>query len=174
MRPSLILCSVAIVASAAIATETEPVHEIGITANVPSVTVTPRRAGPILMRLPSLTYALTVAVECGANWQPESVTISVADSGASLGAEELRAGKELKLELRIPSNQIAPLRMEKFCIANDMDGPDATIESRITVAGVMSAQASLRCATKSEQTTMYVTKLLDVVLECGAPDPVKN
>jgi len=174
MRPALILGFVATVASIAIATEMERVHEIGITASVPTVTVTPRRAGHILMRIPSLTYALTVAVDCGADWQPDSVSISVADSGASLDAKQLQAGKELKLELRIPSNQIAPLRIEKFCIADDTNSPDATIQNRITIAGVMSAQASLRCATAFEQATIYVTELLDVVLECGAPDPEKN
>ena len=172
MRPALIIGFVATVVPIAIAAETEPVHSIGITANAPTVTVSPRRAGRVLMRLPNLTYALTVAVVCETNWRPDSVYISVADSGASLDAKQLQAGGELKLELRIPSNQIAPLRMEKFCIADDVDAPDAAIQNRITVPGVMSAQASLRCATESEQSTIYVTEPLDVVLECTTTVPI--
>jgi hypothetical protein len=126
------------------------------------------------MNLPGLTYAMTVTVNCDTDWRPDSVSVSVADSRASFNADELQVGGELTLELRIPSNQIAPLRIERFCIADDSDVPDATIQDRITVSGVMSAQASLRCATGSEQSTMYVTKTLDVMLECAEPVPNKN
>ena len=174
MRPTPTLSFVATVASMAIAAASEPVHDIEITVDVPIVTVTPRPPGRVTIRLPSLTFAVTVAVDCEANWQPDSVSISVADSGASLDAEQLQAGGELQLELRIPANQIAPLRMEKFCIADDLDGPDAVNQNSISVPGVLSAQASLRCATESKQSTMYVTKPLDVVLECAAPVPAKN
>ena len=174
MRPALtvgFLVSVACIANAA---ATEPVHDIELTVDIPTVTVTPRPPGRITMRLPGLTYALTVAVYCEANWQPDSVSISVADSGASLDAEQLQADRELKLELRIPSNQIPPLRIENFCIAGGMKTPDTTTRNRITVPGVMSAQASLRCANESAQSTMYVAKPLDVVLECAVTEPAED
>ena len=169
MRPTLLFGFVAAVISVAFATEPEPVHDIRISADVPTVTVAPRPAGRLSMRLPSLTYALTVTVECDANWQPDSVTISIADSRISFNAEQLQADRELKLELRVPSNQIAPLRIEQFCISGEKAKPDTADQNRITVPAVMSAQASLRCATESAQSIMYVTKPLDVMLECAVP-----
>lgn len=169
MRTALIFGLVASIVSLSFAADADPVHDIGISADVPTITVAPRRAGRITMSLPGLTYAMTLTVDCDADWQPDSVSISVADSRTSFNAEQLQAGRELHLDLRIPPNQIAPLRIEKFCVAADPDTPDTSIQNRITVAGVLSALASLRCATDSEQSTMYVTKPLDVVLECAAP-----
>jgi len=170
MRPALIFGFVATIAPVSFAAEAEPVHDFGISADVPIVTVAPRRAGRMTMSLPGLTYAMTLTVDCDTNWQPDSVSISVADSRTSFNAEQLQAGRELNLELRIPSIQIAPLRVEKFCVVSDLNTPEALIQNRITVPGVLSAQASLRCATDSEQSMLYVTKPLDVVLKCDAPE----
>ena len=174
MRPVLTIAFVAAVVTVATSAATEPTQEIELTADVPTVTVAPRPPGQIAVDLPSLTYAMIVTVECKANWAPDSVSISIADSGASLDAEQLRAGGDLKLELRIPANQIAPLRIEKFCTVDDKDVHDTANQERIYVPGFMSAQASLRCATDSEQLTMYVTKPLDVVLKCAAPEAEDN
>ncbi len=170
MRPAFTIGFVAVVVTVATVAATEPRQHIELTADVPTVTVAPRPPGQLAVQLPNLTYDLAVTVDCKANWVPDSVSISVADSGASLDAERLQAGEDLKLELRIPANQIAPLRIEDFCTIDEMDVPDAAIQESIFVPGFMSAQASLRCATDSEQSTMYVTKPLDVVLECAAPE----
>lgn len=169
MRPALLIGFVAAVNSVAFTAEPEPVHEIRISADIPTVTVAPRPAGRTSVRLPSLTYALTVTVECGANWQPDSVTINIADSRTSFNAEQLQADTELKLELRVPSNQIAPLRIEQFCVNDENEKPDTADQNIIMIPAVMSAQASLRCATESAQSIMYVTKPLDVMLECAMP-----
>ena len=172
MRPALIIGFVTAVT--AFATETEPAHDIRVTADIPTVMVTPRRAGRMTMRLPSLIYAMTVSVDCEPNWQPDSVSINVADSRASFNAEQLQAGRELKLELRIPSSQIAPLRVEQFCIAGDKDIPERLEPNSITVLGVLSAQASLRCATESRQSTMYMIQPLDIQLECAVPESTED
>ncbi len=169
MRTAFFVGLVAIIASLSFATEPEPAHNIRISADVPTVTVAPRRAGRMTMSLPGLTYALTLTVDCGANWQPESVSISVADSRMSFDAEQLQAGRVLNLDLRIPSNQIAPLRIEKFCVAADPVTPEKPIQDSITVRGFLSAIGSLRCVTDSEQSIVYVTKPLDVNLECATP-----
>jgi hypothetical protein len=170
MRAALITGIFATVVSIAIAAETVPVHNIEITADVPTVTVSPRRAGRTIMRLPSLTYEISVAVNCETNWQPGSVSVSVADSRASISAEELQASKELSLQLRIPSNQIAPLRVEHFCVDGGSNEPGVVSPNSITIPGVVSAQASLRCVTESADSMMYVSKPLDVLLECTVPE----
>ncbi len=172
MRATLISGIFATVASIAMAdaSSTAPVHDINITADVPTVTVSPRQAGRTTMRLPGLTYEISVTVNCETNWQPDSVSISVADSRASISAEELQASKELSLQLRIPSNQIAPLRVEHFCVDGGADDPDAVSTNSIKIPGVVSAQASLRCSTESTNSMMYVSKPLDVLLECTVPE----
>ena len=169
MRAALTSSIFAAVASIAIAdtSSTVPVHNIEITADVPTVTVSPRQARHTTTKLPGLTYQLSVTVDCETNWQPDSVSISVADSRASISAEELQAGAELDLQLRIPSNQIAPLRVEHFCLDG---GADENSPNSITIPGVVSAQASLRCVTESTKSIMYVSKQLDVLLECAVPE----
>ena len=174
MRQVLTIGFVVAVVTVATSAATEPPHNIELTADVPTVTVAPRPPGQLVVHLPGLSYAMTVTIDCTANWVPDSVSISVADSGTSLDAEQLQAGVELELELRIPANQIAPLRIEKFCTVDDKDVHDTANQERIYVPGFMSAQASLRCATDSEQLTMYVTKPLDVVLKCAAPEAEDN
>ena len=154
--------------------ETEPVHDIGIAADVPTVTVMARAPSRTSVRLPSLTYALTLTIDCAASWQPDSVSVSVADSRASFVTEQLQTGGKLILELRIPANQLAPLRIEEFCIDDGNSDSGVADRDTITVPGVVSAQASLRCATESEQSIKYVTVPLDVVLECAATEDAAN
>ncbi len=182
MRAALLFGLIATVCSVAVPAEPRPVPGIEISADVPTVTVTPRRAGQFALRLPSLTYTLTLIAYCEENWQPASVSISIADSRKSLDAEQLEVAAVLDLELRVPSNQIAPLRIERFCIkddqkdfqpdnAGDNKEPAGADENTVIISAALSAQASLLCATDSEQSITYVTKPLDVMLECSAPEP---
>lgn len=167
MRSAAIFVFVGVVISVASATEPEPVHELVISADIPTVMIAPGRPGRITMRLPSLTYSLTLAADCDENWQANSVSISVADSGKFFDTEELQKVTALQFELRVPSNQIAPLRVEGFCIKNDAGAAD---RASLTISAVLSAQASLRCATEFEQSMRYVTKPLDVTLECDVTE----
>jgi len=176
MRPTLLLGFAAAICTAAIATESQPVQGVEISADIPTVTVAPRRVGHVTIRLPSLSYALTMNAYCDENWQPASISINVADIRKSFDAGQLQAAAVLESELQIPSNQIAPLRVERFCIDDKQEGsqPDSADDNKITIPAVLSAHASLRCTTESEQSISYVTKPLDVTLECGLPDPTVN
>jgi hypothetical protein len=182
MRAALLFGFMATVCSVAVPAEPRPVPGIELSADVPTVAVTPRRAGRFAIHLPSLTYSLTLTAYCKENWQPASVSISIADSRKSLDAEQLERATVLDLELQVPSNQIAPVRIERFCIKDDQNDfqPDApgdnkepagADENTIIISAALSAQASLLCATDSEQSITYITKPLDVMLECGVPEP---
>jgi len=166
MRRALLIAVPAFASCLAAAAEPEPAHEIEISADVPSVTIAPRRPGRLTMRLPSLTYVLTVTAECDENWQPNSVSISVADSSVSFDADRLQEGATREFELRVPSDQIAPLRLESFCMKDNVIN---TEQGGLTIPAVLSAQASLRCQTGSAQSIRYVIKPLDVRLECELP-----
>lgn len=169
MRTALLFGFLTLVSSVAVPAETTPVQGIEISADVPTVTIGPRRAGRFALRLPSLTYSLTLTTYCAQNWQPASLSINIADSRESFDADQLQDSEELRLEIRIPSNQIAPLRIERFCI--DDEQADAADNDEITVSAALSAQASLLCVAESEQSMTYVTQPLDVTLECAVPDP---
>ncbi len=182
MRAAILFGFIATVCSIAVPAEPRPLPGIEISADVPTVTVTPRRAGRFTLRLPSLTYTLTLTAYCEENWQPASISISIADSRKSLDAEQVELAAVLDLELRVPSNQIAPVRIERFCIKDDQKGfqpdntgdnkePASADENTVIISAALSAQASLLCATDSEQSITYVTKPLDVMLECSVPEP---
>jgi hypothetical protein len=119
------------------------------------------------MRLPSLTYALTLTTRCASDWKPVSVSINVADSTKSFGTDDLQVGETLSFDLQIPSNQIGPLTLEQFCVRSEQ----AEADSILTIPSVLSAQASLRCATGSAESIRYVTVPLDVLLECVDSPP---
>ncbi len=182
MHAALLFGFMATVCSVAVPAEPRPVPGFEISADVPTVTVTPRQAGRFGLRLPSLTYTLTLTAYCEENWQPVSVSISIADSRKSLDAEQLELAAVLDLKLHVPSNQIAPVRIERFCIRDDQKDlqpddtggnkePASADENILIISAALSAQASLLCATDSEQSITYITKPLDVMLECSVPEP---
>ena len=162
------LCSLLALLSAVAVSAADPeaVHSLAISADVPVVAVAPRRAGRFATHLPSLTYALTLTVGCAEDWRPHSVSISVADSKVSFAADKLQGTGAVEFELRIPSSQIAPVRIENFCVAVETG---VSQQETLTISDVLSAQGSLRCATDSAQTIRYVTRPLDVTLECDTP-----
>jgi hypothetical protein len=168
MHPARIIVLFAALGSAALATEPQPVHRIEILADVPTVAVAPRRPGRFAMRLPSLNYELTMTANCDEDWRPDSVSVSVADSSKSFDAEQLQVGDSIEFDLQIPATQIGPLRLEHFCISDE--DFIAANEAKITIESVLSAQASLLCATDTERTIRYVTVPLDVSLECVRPE----
>ena len=162
-----------------ISAEPEPAQVIEISVNVPTVMVTPHHTDHFIsLQLPSLIYDLTLTTFCDKNWQPISVSVSIADSGKSFNARQLQGTAILKTQLQIPAMQIAPLPVEQFCIknkqeklqpgnTNNNETPSGSNRNKITISSVLSAQASLLCATETEQSITYVTKSLDVTLECG-------
>ena len=163
-----LFAAVAVVSSAA---EPGAVHKIVISVDVPTVVVEPRRPGRYAMHLPGLTYAVTLTTDCDGDSQAKSVSISVADSRLSFDAQELQNATALQFHLQIPSRQIAPLRIEDFCIRSDAG---IAYQESLTVSAVLSAQGSLRCASETGESIKYVTKPLDVMLECDVSEPADD
>jgi hypothetical protein len=180
MRPAILFGFVSALCFVTVAADPMRVAGIEISADIPVAKVAPRPRDRVTLRLPALTYSLTMTVHCDKDRQPESVSISIADSRRTFSAEQLHAGAVLESELRIPSDQIAPLRVERFCISDRQVSLQPGVEGnnkyperaaeKITISAAVSAQASLRCASESDQTIMYVTKPLDVTLECSEPE----
>ncbi len=140
---------------------------IRVSSNTPLVKMVPRARGRFI-RLPSLDFEFTVEAICPLGLQPQSVTVSIADTHMTLSAEDVAAQTPAPIAIAVPARQIAPLAAETFCRKNDSDTEFGTV---ITFASALLAQASLRCADATDQTITYVTHPLDVSVSCEAEIP---
>lgn len=156
--------------SVAIASEPEAVGGIDISADIPTIRIAPRLAGRSPMQLPDLPYAMVVNARCEETWRPVSLSISIADTSKSFGATQLQSNETLNFEVEVPSSQIAPVHLEKFCVEGQ-DVDDQDIGKMLKIPAILSMHVSLRCAADSEQSIRYVTEPLDVILECNLPEP---
>lgn len=150
-----------------------PAHgrdSLNVSANAPTVSVAPRNAGRNFMRLPTLEYVFEISAKCADGRLPKSISLSVADSRKSLVAEQIALDGPTELSLQVPANQIAPLAVENFCIADGGDDStvDADSQTELSVSSALSAQASLLCEGADDTAMTYVSRPLDVSLVCGA------
>jgi hypothetical protein len=122
------------------------------------------------MQLPDLSYAMVINADCEEAWQPVSLSISIADTSKSFDATQLQPTGTLNFEVEVPSSQIAPVHLEKFCIAS-LEADDKDVGGRLKIPAMLSMHVSLRCAADSEQSISYVTEPLDVILECNVTEP---
>lgn len=145
--------------------------KLSVTANAPTIAVAPRTQGRTFLQLPALEYRFEVRTHCAGNRRAESLSLAVADSRASLGADEIASNGPTEMRLTIPARQIAPLAIENFCVLpEERDGDrfdDTPVEIRISAA--LSAQASLLCAGEEDKAMTYVSAALDVSLQCQEP-----
>lgn len=155
-------------------------HTVEITANVPVVAISPQPTDRHFLNLPTLEYRFQIEPRCEAGWQPQSLSLNVADSRVSLtGAELNEKGGEILL--RVPARQIAPVPVAGFCVIADADegsiraarqqeeSPDLPRE--LDIGGALSAHASLVCGSDGARDITYVARPLDVQLSCEAPPP---
>lgn len=154
----------------------EPVrHSLALEAEVPVVTVPPQSADRHFLNLPNLEFRFVIEARCHVGWDPESVTVNVADSRLSLAGAQLNNASEAGVLLRIPARQIAPVAVADFCVIGvgaegSGDGMRAAAEpgaGRLTIEGVLSAHAALICRAEDARATTYVTEPLTVTLECA-------
>ena len=182
VRFSFYAIAVALAASAAPALAQ---HAVSLDASTPTVDIAPRSHSRSL-RLPPLEYEFALTPACATPLTPQSVTVTVADTKTTLGATELADSNEIRLSLTVPAEQIAPVTVAEFCSLPDTDesaetrvepaagDPVTVVElatAQVTIAGTLSASASLRCGDGQDETIVYATELLDVTLNCSAESP---
>lgn len=140
---------------------------INVSSNTPLVKMAPRTRGRFI-RLPSLDFELTVEAVCPFGLQPQSVTLSIADTRMTLAAEDIAAQVAAPISITVPAAQIAPFAAETFCRSDDVDTQSASL---VTFSSALAAQASLRCDDASNQAITYVSHPLDVSVSCEAEVP---
>lgn len=142
-----------------------------VAANTPVASIQPRQGNGKFIRLPTLEYTFEIRARCKLNRKPASLLLSVADTRKSLDAGDISWEPPVELTLRIPAEQIGPIAVEEFCHADDDDiASKDNIKNQLTIRAALSAHASLRCESESDQHVNYVSKTLDVNLVCERPD----
>ena len=151
--------------------ESTPDSSLTIVANTPVVSIQPRQGNGKFIRLPALEYTFKIRARCKLNRKPTSLLLSIADTRKSLGAADLSREPPAELTLKIPAEQIGPIAVEEFCHAADENiASNDNIKNQLTIFAALSAHASLRCESESDQHVNYVSKTLDVKLICEQPD----
>ena len=158
-------------APAAAAADDAPArHELQIIPTAATAAILPGSPGRRAVELPDLSYAFQLRHDCRAPFEPLSLSLTVLDSHRFFDPAAAGGGHSvLRSSLRLGRGQIAPVAVEGFC---SVDGQSvAGAERPLTVASVLTAAASLRCASGESQEVVYTTAPLDVVLVCERPPP---
>jgi hypothetical protein len=157
-------------------------HTLAVAAEVTAIAVPPQPPDRHFFALPSLDYVFRIKARCHSDWEPESLSLSVADSRVTRSATELEGKANLELELKVPAKQLAPIAMRDFCVIVPAAEGSAATEppdwnhrttpgpGKMTIGAVMSVHVSLRCGLGDEQQTIYVSQPLDVTLTCAGPE----
>lgn len=141
------------------------VDRLRVQAEPAVATLAVQQAGRNLVRLPDVEFRLGLSMHCASGGQPESLSITIADTHRNLGAEALQAGNEIDVALRVPARQIAPLALQEFCIDPASEGDS------ILITSAMAVQASLRCSRDDGQSIVFAAAPLDIRVECiGSAD----
>ncbi len=134
--------------------------DIVVAAQETTAVVSPRPAGLKLVNLPVLEFGLRAAFRC--KGEPVSVTLSVADTHATVRQEKLAEKRSAEAKLQVPPRQLALAASTRFCVADD---PETSNE--LLVAGLATAHASVRCAGEAGESVHFASAPLQVRLICG-------
>ena len=140
---------------------------LDVSAGTPEVTISTRTAGRNFLQLPVLRYEFVVNLACSEAGRATSLSLSIADTRVTLGPDRLAGESPVTVEMSVPADQIAPVAVAGFCVD---DGANPAAARSLTVHAVLSAQASLLCASEDASRMTYASRALDVVIHCAAPD----
>lgn len=163
------LCGL-LVNAAAVAEENSPGPLLIISASTPTVEIAPRQKVREPIMLPELEFSLTANAQCRDDWEATQLSISIADTRSTLPRDALLQAAPFSIDMLVPGNQISPIVIENFCLENTAD--EASTDDRpltLRIDSFMSAQGSLRCATKDNERVTYAGLALDVLLVCTEP-----
>ncbi len=131
-------------------------------ANEASAQIEMREQGQERIQLPPLELSVVAEINCPAEAEPVSVTISVADAHTRLGPDALADAPTVEAVISVPAGQLAPVTAAGFCVAG------ASVQGReeLLLPGVATAQASLRCGTENGSSVYFSSAALPLRLIC--------
>lgn len=136
------------------------VDQLRVDAEPAVAVIALQEGGRKLVQLPELEFLLSVSPRCASNGQPESVSITIADTRTTLRGEALQGAETIDVPVRVAANQLAPFALHGFCIDPAAEGDSTTLASTLT------AQASLRCARGEQQSIVFAAEPLDIRVDC--------
>lgn len=163
IRHSAFLLAMCVAAQSAIC------GELTLSADSPVVSIETRTAGRNFVRLPSVDYQFNIRAACDVGMQPRSLSLNIADTRVLLAQDAFEGDVPLKVSVRIPASQIAPVALDEFCAAAPVESTPVKNDD-INVPGILSVQASLRCANDDTSEVVYASRALDVSLRCRLPN----
>ena len=135
-----------------------------------TVEITAQPAGRRLIQLPALEFSLTIEPQCESDMYVESISISVADTRATVTVAEPDQAV-LTTTLTLPRHQAAPLAVVNFCqTAADQSQSQSQSSQELLVRDAFTAHLSLRCSNDERQSIVYASQALDLVLRCKSAD----
>lgn len=127
----------------------------------PAVAVIPvQQSGRRLVHMPELEFLLRVSPHCANGGQPESVSVTIADTRKTLRGDALQADGSIELSINVSADQLAPFALQEFCIGPESEGESILLTSALT------AHASLRCAREREPSIVFAVEPLDIRADC--------
>ena len=140
----------------------DTVSQIKVTSEPAAVEILPQAAGRRLIRLPALEFSLKIKPQCEDDMRAESVSISVADTRATVTVAE---GDETTIAttLTLPRHQSAPLAVVDFCQIREDQSQDI---QEMLVRDAFTAHLSLRCTNDERQSIVYASQALHLALRC--------
>jgi hypothetical protein len=117
------------------------------------------------IRLPALDVVIVASIECPANSEAFSLTVSVSDTHQHYGPEVLADASSLEAAFSVPARQLAPVVISEFCIK----GAPAD-DQGLKLDGVATAQLSMRCRDENDLASVhFASAAIPVRLYCS-PD----
>ena len=159
--PLILLCVAAAIVTIPVLADSGA--EMSVKAQAAVVTVKPLPYGRRLVPLPALEFALLVEPQCAPDTQPDSISISVADTKTTLTASDINGRSMVVASIAVPRRQVSPLAIEGFCQA---DQSDESNPPELLVKDAFTANISLRCAGEHNTVIAYASKTLDLKLRC--------
>lgn len=138
------------------------VDRLRISAEPAVAVLAVQQGGRNLVHLPELEFVLSLSPHCAESGQPESLSVTIADTRTTVRGEELQAMTTVDVTMRVSAAQLAPFALREFCVDPAAEGESILLTSALT------AQASLRCARVEEQSIVFAAEPLDIRVDCIA------
>jgi hypothetical protein len=137
--------------------------EIKVRVSVATAEVAPNIESKQMLVPSDLEYSIEVDMRCEDPGLPRSLSLGVADTRHNFNIAE--HAEHLAATFKVPSQQLAPLVTQGYCVADDPDS-----QTTITIEGAFTAQISLRCESDDWSSVVYLSQPLSVRLFCTQPD----
>ena len=136
------------------------VDRLRIDAEPAVAMLTMQPGGRALVNLPDLEFRLSISPHCARGGQPESLSITIADTQRSVRREDLQSAAPIDVSVRVSANQLAPFALRGFCV-------DPAAEGRsMLLTAALAAQVSLRCTRDEQQSVVFAAEPLDIRVDC--------